>query len=246
MGTNIEKAVKRAAPMWAGNRLCGECLALLLLCSWAFNMYTHLQLAECNGERASQRSQGQLPAVAAIVAHNGGYWHADPSGLLRVASDDPPGIGGAFHFERDGTSEWFCLRWIANMRLVEVVLLNAVPVPKGTVAIGAHMLRLSPALRFGCHSDAQRFSLRGQSLYSKGAASFINVRSGVHLRAHSDIGPPWVALRRETLHSQVALEEAPMVQRDVLSRGFADIVRRLEESADNRSRLGGVSLEQVE
>ncbi len=225
----------RAAQICSPSRLAIECLLLILLVSWALNLYTWtFPAAACAIGRGSPAVQEYRPPICALRAFNGNYWTVETDArsgrtLLRLAALAPDAGTPdqlAFHLEQsDG--EWFCLRWMATMHLVEVV-------PPEADSLGAAGGGMPHTLQLGrrnhsCRSDHQRFALRGHSIYSKGAASFINTRDHRELRAHGDVGPPWRPLASETLRSRVQCEA--LGGATALAQKYAELLREVEAGA---------------
>jgi len=122
------------------------------------------------------------------------HWNAGVDGVLS-AWRAGQASNSSFHVEWQD-KEWFCLRSLADLRLVEVA--PADDPKKGVLRTG----------RFGCSQPAQLFSYRGHSIFSKGAGSYVNMREQQNLRAHGDT-LPWSPLLRETRQTRVAVDNAP-------------------------------------
>ena len=206
-------------------RIAIECLLLLLLCSWSLTFLSWRQTKACSPPHA-HAGVGRSP-VAIVSVRTGLMWSVDERGVVVMherAVDEPsePPSRQAFHLEWQqpvGSDSYFCLRWLRDMRLVEVAL------PGET---DEYMLRVGGS--YGCDHSAAHFAFRGSSLFSLGVGSFVNVRESWHVRAHGDKGPPWTALRAETRATQVSVEPLPD-RRDYLERSLLELVRRLEQNA---------------
>ena len=117
------------------------------------------------------------------------FWNVGSGGVLAV-SRTATGVNASFHVEwqvraslaaptlaspasittsitslRVGLQdkEWFCLRSLADLRVVEVMPSDAAQ---------PWVLR---AVRYGCSQPAQLFAYRGHSIFSKGASSMVKV-----------------------------------------------------------------------
>ena len=101
--------------------------------------------------------------------------------------------------------EWaqghFCMRWLGDLRLIEVAMPGSAD---------EFVLRTG---RYRCDRPAQQFEMRGQSVWSVGAQSYVNIRDTWHVRAHGNTGPPWKPMTKETQATRVML--APMASQCV-------------------------------
>jgi len=149
-----------------GRLLVEGCICVLVLvCVLAVYACTHVSEA-CS---LISRSPAREP-IAIASTMTGLFWSVSPdNGTLRLAE----AAGGSSELERREQSfrlEWgasgkyFCLRWLGDLRLVEV----AVP-PAG----GASTLHVG---RIRCDHRSQHFQMRGSSLYNVGGLSFVDMR----------------------------------------------------------------------
>ena len=202
---------------------------------------------------------GHAPA-AIISTHSGLAWTVDEStGVISMNDrfEDTSARASQQHFhvewqkpaalpaEAQGEVEHreadqnFCLRWLKDLRLVEVALAGDA---------NEHVLRLGN--RYGCDSASQLFSLvrrrdqglqffrgSGQSFFNLGARSIINVRSYEHLRAHGDAGPPWTPLQKETKITKMAFEPLALPPAHV-ERRLLDLVVKLENQSHHCASAG--------
>ena len=207
-------------------RIAIECLVLLLLGSCSLTFLSWRQTKACSPPHA-RAGVGRSP-VAIVSVRTGLAWSVDEHGTVVMETrgmDDPsePPSRQAFHLEWQqpvGSSDsYFCLRWLRDMRLVEVALPGAAD---------EYMLRVGGS--YGCDHSAAHFAFRGSSLFSLGVGSFVNVREDWHVRAHGDKGPPWKPLRDETRATQVSVEPLPD-RRDYVERNLLELVRRFERNA---------------
>lgn len=230
-------------------RLAAECGTLLLLCSWVLTLLSWMRAPPSCAPPHAHSGVGRSP-VAIVSLDSGLAWTINGAHFVHLddrVSDEPQAEPSrqAFHLEWQVPPEqtqpgeppraannfpapeaerYFCLRWLRDMRLVEVVLPGRAE---------EHMLRLSN--RFACDEPASFFAFRGSSLYSLGAKSFINYREFEHVRAHSDIGPPWRPLEKETSRTRVSIQPLPD-RRDFVERSLLELVGRLERNATEAAR----------
>ena len=230
----------------------------LLLFSWTLTLFLW-SFSSCTafgGSATHAASRTGHAPVAIVSTHSGLAWTVDElSGVIsmndRMEDTSSTALQQHFHVEWQKPAvlpaapgsqrrlpeiepdELFCLRWLHDLRLVEVALAGDA---------NEHVLRLGN--RYGCDSPKQLFSLvrrrdqglqffrgSGHSFFNLGARSIINVRSYEHLRAHGDTGPPWTPLQKETKITKMAFEPLALPPAH-LERRLLDLVAKLE----NRSR----------
>lgn len=116
--------------------------------------------------------------------------------------------------------DWFCLRSVGDLRLVEVS------------PAGATQPFVLHTKRYGCTEATQQFSYRGHSIWSKGAGSYVNMRQLQHLRAHGDT-MPWAPLLRETRQTRLVIDEAPEAKDPITyERRVLGLLGTLERQAE--------------
>ena len=227
-------------------RIAAECSLLLFLCTWAFGIasWFHSRGAPSCAPPHAHSGVGRSP-VAIVSGASGMAFTIYQDGFVRMDArevDEPSELPTrqAFHLEwqqppqlppvstspqqqpttttTTGGYGYFCLRWMRDMRLVQVA---------SPGDADEHMLKLSN--RYACDERAAFFAFRGSSLYSLGAESYINVRDEWHVRAHGDEGPPWKPLQKETSRSRLLIEPLPD-RRDYVERSLLELVTRLERN----------------
>jgi hypothetical protein len=210
-------------------------LLLLLMCSWALNMYawwgrfpscasvpsgSAMESTDIFGTSAATSIQGHLTEAVSIVDSLGRAIAVDKSSstLHMVARGPARGVSHpsreeAFHVEWQN-SKSFCLRWLHNMRLVEVA-----PVDDEH----AFALRLG---EFGCTKATQRFELRGKGVYSLGTQRHVAVLGarGDHERLQL------VALAdgHGVVPASFSFDAMSDMREEVVHK-FIDLVRELQE-----------------
>ena len=224
-------------PVCSPWRVATELLCLAFFASWGLNLAAYMFLPQCShfvSTAITSSSNLGNSAVLLRAAHTGlvvrvDELSAEPNNILGLEAETVH-MGNetrrqTFQLERvDDT--WFCLRWLHNMQLVEVV-------PAGTA--GAFTLRVGT--NFSCTSPLQKFSLRGQSgrsLFSNGVHSFVQVRDTWHLRAHGDT-KPWAPLTTEKKSSLFEVQTITKAQDDYHARLLA-VIRALEMGASAASK----------
>jgi len=234
-----EKPPPRVVQGWKRNRefLCvpyraaAECSMLLVIASWALTIYAWSTRAPSCAPPHASSGVGRSP-VAIVSSRRGLAWSVSDEGVVGLAERELEEAAAApsrqaFHLEwqpkHDVHGHHFCLRWLRDMRLVEVASADAPD---------AFMLKLSS--RFACEDPSAYFAVRGSSLFSIGVGSLVNTRDTWHVRAHGDTGPPWQPMLSESRDSKVAIEALPD-RRDYVERSLLDLVRRLELNASTRA-----------
>ena len=211
-------------PLFRPYRVAAECSAVLLVASWLIGINVWMSMpSRCTTISSAPHTLAQTVGraqVTIVVASSRKVWSVNPKeGMLRIA--EPAQRGSALRRDEQSfqvewqSSTYFCLRWLGNMRLVEVVL---PPQPD------ARTLIVGP--RFGCDHPSQHFRVSGNSLFSLGAGSFVNVREGWHLRAHGDRGDG--PLPAETPRTRVYLEEADAMSDEIERRLLAMLAQALD------------------
>jgi hypothetical protein len=201
-------------------RLAVECLVFGLLVSWLVGMC--ILLADTYTDCAASSSSRGLSYVDIRAWAGSLYWTVGRDGEVGVAHGRPRNSTWRVEEQQNG---WFCLRHVADLRVMEAVPNNGQP--------DAMSLRLR---RFGCDSDTQHFKFQGKSMYNKAVGSFINMREIRMLRTHGD-SPPWQPLRRETRATRLVVEEASDTARLAadLEKRLLALLARLEHSAAPRA-----------
>ena len=144
------------------------------------------------------------------------HWNVGADGVLAVARRSS--ANSSFHVEWQD-KEWFCLRSLADLRVVEVVPAHSAQ---------PWVLRTG---RYGCSEPAQHFAYRGHSIYSQGAGSYVNMREMQHLRAHGDT-LPWSPLLRETRQTRITVDESPAAKDPInYERRVLGLLASLEASS---------------
>lgn len=206
-------------------RVLAEGALCLLVLSWLVSLLFFWSSSSCSehtGSRAMQTRTGHSQH-ALVSQYTGLAITVDPTDSTLFMSErnvDEPSSAQHFNIEwlasPPSTGPAFCLRSLRDLRLVEVAL-------PGEPA--EHTLRLG---RYGCDSAEQMFSLSGRSLYSLGARSIINIREHIHVRAHSDVGPPWKPMHYETSRSMLHFEPLALPARQ-LEGSLLGLVATLEQ-----------------
>ena len=243
----VDHKASRATPLCNPWRVAAEAGITLMLASWALTTatvyyYSRLRCATPGASQYITISRGDdaivaIESTSPAVAY-GMVWMVDRDGhvvLGQVQAPPPPPPPSAlqsppqpqpeppatqipphaFHAEWHG--EYFCLRWLVDMRLVEVV------------ADGPERFVLR-ANRRRCDRPAQHFEYHKYSLWNRGAQSYVNVRNTRLLRAHGDAAP-WKPLHRETRYTRMGLLPFPDAMQSVFMRQLIDALSRREGDA---------------
>ena len=221
---------KRAARSMEASGVCtpwrtvSELLACVLLFSWVAWLFVHVYSPPC--VVASLTKVDHAP-VLIFSERTGLAWTVDDqTGTLQMEERRPQGDrldnpafvqAQSFQIEWLRDDRYFCLRWLHDLRLVEVSLED-------------HMLRLG---QYGCSNTTQMFKLEKSSIFNLGAQSNINVRDRLHLRAHGDRGPPWQPMGKlETFWTRMRLEPLGAEQGPThAQRSLSELIAKLENSA---------------
>lgn len=209
--TSPGRPAKKGLSVCSTKRVLLELLVVVVLLLWIFMMAFTMasRLEPCQVSPSVRSDLGNR--FVTIKSWNGAaHWSVGGDGVLAVGRGKwGLAANTSFHVEWQD-KEWFCLRSLADLRLVEV---GAAASAQPFVLRTAH---------YGCSQPAQMFAYRGHSIYSKGAGSFVNMREAQYLRAHGDT-LPWSPLQRETRQTRVAVDEAPAAREP----GPADFQRKI-------------------
>ena len=174
----------------ACKRLVVECVFVAALLSWllTISMLFSSRYSACSVGRADSG----LGRFINIMGMNGAvHWRVGADGVLALSKGSPP-TNATFYVEWLD-SEWFCLRALQDLRVLEVMP------PAGEQPWTVR------ARSFACGEAVQLFSYRGRSLFSKGVGSYLNQREAQHVRAHGDT-VPWRPLQKETRGTRISVD----------------------------------------
>jgi len=191
-------------PCTAWKRIVVECVVVVTVVSWLLTLLALFssRYSACNVGGGNPLSTAGLGRFINIRGVSGAFhWRVGPDRVLALARGGAP-PNATFYVEWLD-SEWFCLRCMKDLRVLEVL------------PPGGDQPWTVRARSFACGDTVQLFSYRGHSLFSKGVGSYLNQRELQYVRAHGDT-VPWRPLQKETRGTRIGV--------DVLSPSVTDTV----------------------
>lgn len=191
-------------------RIATEVLVVALCFSWGLSLLTLYRSRKCLASDALHDGGTHIASVTAAFGDLA--WVVDEGFVKMAPTAETELERRAFHLQWI-SHDSFCLRWLGDMRVVEAVVPGKPD---------AFMLRLG---RYNCEEPTQHFKIEGQSIWSIGGKSFVNVRERWHVRVHGD-SRPWAPLLKQTARTKIVLHPLPAL-RETLTKRLISIVSRL-------------------
>lgn len=217
---------REPAPLVNRSRLFAECAVLIIVILWlgTIALLYATRAQGCHVFTSPNTGRGRF---VHLRAYNGRPWRVGGDGVLSLAPKaGNHGVDASLAFAVEWEDdEWFCLRWLGDMRLLEVVMPPAAQA--WTIRTG----------KLGCTAREQRFTFRQASVFSLGAGSFVNVRNDEAVRAHGDRFP-WTPQTLQTRQTALSVTELPDL---TVAPAYEAKLLRLVAQLDAGRRDGGPS-----